>query len=279
VNPTRRSAGVGVLRFERESPRRRRDLVAVEEPLEVRLSYVRQATRVTRPAAVTMRTPGDDVELSVGFLFGEGILSDRGEVVEVAHCAGSGPQNFNVVEVRLAQHVRVDESLLVRNFYVSSSCGVCGKASLDQVSARAPTRPVPEAVLPAELVRTLPGRLRAAQRVFQRTGGLHAAGLFNAAGGLVVAREDVGRHNAVDKVVGHCVLGGSMPVDGAVLVVSGRTSFEILQKAVTAGIFSVVAVGAPSSLAVALARRFGLTLVGFAREDGFNVYAGEHRIS
>jgi FdhD protein len=256
-------------------------VVAVEEPLEVRLSYVQDGGRVVRPAAVTMRTPGHDVELSVGFLFSEGVLADRDGVLEVAHCAGAGPQNFNVVEVRLAPHVRVDESLLERNFYVSSSCGVCGKASLEQVVARAPARGTADTptTVSAELVRTLPGRLRAAQRVFERTGGLHAAGLFDPTGALLAAREDVGRHNAVDKVVGHCVLGGLMPLESTVLVVSGRTSFEILQKAVAAGIGCVVAVGAPSSLAVALARRFGVTLVGFASEEGFNVYAGEHRLS
>jgi FdhD protein len=268
-----------VLRYSEERPRAERDFVAAEEPLEIRLSYAREGRRAVHPVAVTMRTPGNDVELSVGFLFAEGVAREREGILEVAQCAGEGAQNLNVVEVRLAPHVRVDESRLERSFYVSSSCGVCGKTVLDQVAARAPSRPFGPATFAAGWIASLPRRLRAAQSVFERTGGLHAAGVFEAGGPLLASYEDVGRHNAVDKVVGHCLLEGLMPFRAAVLVVSGRTSFEILQKAVAAGICCVVAVGAPSSLAVELARRFDVTLVGFARGDGFNVYAGEQRLS
>jgi FdhD protein len=280
VKPAGRATRVGVVRYGADGPRRVHDRVAAEEPLEIRLAYRSGGRDVVRPVAVTMRTPGDDVELSVGFLFAEGILTAPGAVLEVAHCAGGGPQRFNVVEVRLAPDAVVDETPLERSFWINSSCGVCGKASLDAVEARG-IEPLPDDGfrLPAALIPTLPDRLRAAQTLFERTGGLHAAGLFDAAGALLVAREDVGRHNAVDKIVGHAYLGGTLPLERRVLVVSGRSSYEILQKAAAARVPVVVAVGAPSSLAVALARRFDLTLVGFARDGGFNVYAGEERLA
>jgi FdhD protein len=275
----RPSTRVQVLRVDGEGARSRSDEVVSEEPLEIRLSYRQGGRTVVRPVSVTMRTPGHDVELSVGFLFGEGVIRDRGSVLEVAHCPGGGVQNLNVVEVRLAPDVRVDESSLERNFYTTSSCGVCGKASIDSVVARGQALPPDDLVVPAELVTALPDRLRASQPLFERTGGIHAAGLFDAQGTLLVSREDVGRHNALDKVVGGRLLDDALPAHRAVLVVSGRSSFEILQKAAQAGIPFVVAVGAPSSLAVALARRFGITLVGFARAGSFNVYAGEQRLA
>jgi FdhD protein len=279
VKPARASTRVQVLRVQGPGTSTLSDEVATEEPLEIRLSYRRSGRTVLRPVAVTMRTPGNDVELSLGFLFGEGVVQDRGSVLAVAHCPGGGEQNMNVVEVRLAPDVRVDESTLERNFFVSSSCGVCGKASIDSVLARGHVLPPGDLFLPAALVSALPDRLRAAQTLFERTGGIHAAGLFDAQGELLVCREDVGRHNAVDKVVGQRLLEGALPAHACVLVVSGRSSFEILQKAIAAGVSVVVAVGAPSSLAVALARRFGVTLVGFARAGAFNVYAGEHRLT
>jgi FdhD protein len=227
-----------------------------------------------------MRTPGHDVELAVGFLFGEGIVTVRETVREVRHCPGGGEQRFNVVEVHLAPGAAIDQALPLRNFYMTSSCGVCGKASLDAVERRGCV-PLPEDGfhLPADRVACLAEGLSEAQALFARTGGLHAAGLFDGEGALQVAREDVGRHNAVDKVVGAGFLAGDVPLARRVLVVSGRASFEIVQKAVAAGVPLVVAVGAPSSLAVELARRFRLTLVGFAREGRFNVYSGEGRIS
>jgi FdhD protein len=256
-----------------------RDRVAVEEPMEIRLRIAGPEGTAVLPVAVTMRTPGDDVELAAGFLFGEGILSGREAVARIAHCPGEGPQELNVVQVSLRPGVTVDPTLLTRNFTTTSSCGVCGKASLDAVEVRG-GRPFeePEPILDPAEVAALPDRLRESQAVFQRTGGLHAAGLFDAGSRLLDAREDVGRHNAVDKVVGRALLDGRLPLDRRVLVVSGRTSFEIVQKALAARIPVVVAVGAPSSLAVDLARRFGQTLVGFARDGGFNVYAGRERI-
>lgn len=258
-----------------------RDALAVEEPLEIRLGW-REGKGAARSqaVAVTMRTPGDDFELVAGFLRGEGILADRSLLLEMTYCRdGKAEQAYNVVEARLRPGLAVDVERLQRNFYTTSSCGVCGKASLDAVEAQGC------AVLPAgtprvdpEVVPSLPGRLRDAQGVFEDTGGLHAAGIFDAAGELLLVREDVGRHNAVDKVVGRLFLDGRLPAGDRILVVSGRASFEIVQKAVAAGIPVLVAVGAPSSLAVDLATRFGQTLVGFARDGGFNVYAGEERL-
>jgi FdhD protein len=227
-----------------------------------------------------MRTPGHDVELAVGFLFGEGIVERADQVSEVRHCPGAGEQRFNVVEVRLDPEAVVDERLLLRSFFLSSSCGVCGKASLEAVERRGCV-PLPRDGfrVPPGYVSLLPERLGETQELFARTGGLHAAGLLDGDGTLLVAREDVGRHNAVDKVVGERLLAGQLPLARTVLVVSGRASFEIVQKTVAAGVPVLVAVGAPSSLAVDLARRFGLTLVGFARGDAFNVYSGEDRIA
>ncbi len=259
-----------------------RDVLAVEEPLEIRLSWREpDGSRRTEAVAVTMRTPGDDFELAAGFLRGEGILADPSVLHGITYCTGGAEeQEYNVVEVRLRPGLAVDVERLRRNFYTSSSCGVCGKASLEAVEAQGcSVLPAGTPTLAAAAVPELPDRLRAAQGVFEDTGGLHAAGLFDAASGeLELVREDVGRHNAVDKVVGRRFLDGALPAEGRVLVVSGRASFEIVQKAVAAGIAVLVAVGAPSSLAVELAERFGQTLVGFARDGGFNVYAGAERI-
>lgn len=247
--------------------------------MEIRLAWPGPEGRVTRPVAVTMRTPGDDFELAAGFLFSEGILSSPDQVAELTYCHDEGPQQYNVVEVRLRPGVVVDPSLFNRNFYTTSSCGVCGKASLEAVEVKG-CAPLPrgELTVDADLLLELPDRLLEVQGVFERTGGLHAAGLFRADGTLRTAGEDVGRHNAVDKVVGESFLQRRLPLSEHLLVVSGRTSFEILQKALAAGIPVVVAVGAPSSLAVDTARHFGMTLVGFARDGGFNVYTGEERV-
>lgn len=258
-----------------------RDALAVEEPLELRLAWQEPGGPRTAAVAVTMRTPGDDFELVAGFLRGEGILRDRGLLWEMTYCRdGAAEQAYNVVEARLRAGVRVDEERLRRNFYTTSSCGVCGKASLEAVEAQGCS------VLPAgtprvepDLVPLLPDRLREAQGVFEDTGGLHAAGVFDVEGRLLLVREDVGRHNAVDKVVGRLFLDGALPASDRILVVSGRASFEIVQKAVAAEFPVLVAVGAPSSLAVELAARFGQTLVGFARNGGFNVYSGQERVS
>jgi FdhD protein len=253
--------------------------VAVEEPLEIRLEFRAEGVRLSRPVSVTMRTPGQDFELAAGFLFSEDILSSRAEIREISYCQDEPPQEYNVLSVRLHDEVAFDPSLLTRNFYTTSSCGVCGKASIEAVEAQGCTvLPSGTLAMKAERIALLPDRLLEGQSTFRKTGGLHAAGLFGADGRTQILREDVGRHNAVDKVVGKGFLEGSLPWHDRVLVVSGRTSFEIIQKAVMAGIAMVVAVGAPSSLAVDLARRFNLTLVGFTRTGGFNLYAGEERV-
>jgi FdhD protein len=254
--------------------RRTADALATEEPMEIRIDA---PGLPQRRVAVTMRTPGSDFELAAGFLFTEGIVAAPGEVTSVKYCSvPREEQQYNVVTVDLNRPY--DADLLQRNFYTTSSCGVCGKASLDSISVRcAPVAEGPE--LSEAVVVTLPDKLRAAQRVFDRTGGLHAAGLFEPTGELIELREDVGRHNAVDKLVGKALLEGDLPLSGRVLMVSGRLSFEIVQKAAVAGIPIVCAVSAPSSLAVDTGRRFGMTLVGFLRGSRFNIYSHAERIT
>ncbi|MFC3348061.1 formate dehydrogenase accessory sulfurtransferase FdhD [Streptomyces echinoruber] len=254
----------------------RPDTLVAEEPLEIRLNG--------RPLAITMRTPGDDFALAAGFLVSEGVLGDAAELRTVVYCAGAavdGSNTYNVVDVRTAPGVAVPDVTLERNVYTTSSCGLCGKASLDAVrtTARWPIADTPPLRLAPELLASLPDRLRAAQRVFDRTGGLHAAALFAEDGELLDVREDVGRHNAVDKLVGRALQNGDLPLSRTVLLVSGRASFELAQKAVMAGIPVLAAVSAPSSLAVDLAAETGLTLVGFLRGTSMNVYAGEDRIA
>ncbi|GIH77491.1 formate dehydrogenase accessory sulfurtransferase FdhD [Planobispora longispora] len=254
---------------------RKVDVLAAEEPLEIRLGG--------RPLTVTMRTPGDDFDLAAGFLVGEGVISSAEEIVAIRYCAGAaedGANTYNVLDVALAPGTAPPPASLERNFYTTSSCGVCGKASLDAVRTVARWRVDGDPVrVPAEVVSALPGRLREAQRVFDRTGGLHAAGLFTPDGRPLCVREDVGRHNAVDKLVGWAVRDGRLPLVSSVLMVSGRASFELVQKAVMAGIPVLAAVSAPSSLAVELAAETGLTLAGFVRDGSMNVYTGEERLS
>jgi FdhD protein len=250
------------------------DVLAVEEPLEIRLGCDIEGRRVHQAVSITMRTPGDDLELAVGFLFTEGILMAPEQVAGVRRC-GSG----NVARVDLRPGVRVDLSRLERHFYTSSSCGVCGKASLEAVRVRARDRtPEGHPILEAAVIHHLPDVLRSAQSVFDRTGGLHAAALFDDRGNLLCLREDVGRHNALDKLIGAQFLAGRTPLSEDVLLVSGRASFELVQKAAVAGIPILAAVGAPSSLAVSLAREHGLTVLGFVRQDRFNIYTGAERI-
>lgn len=254
---------------------RREDLLAGEEPLEIRVGG--------RSYAVTMRTPGHDVELATGFLVSEGVVTDGEQVAGARYCAGSpgAPDTtYNVLDVALAAGVAPPDPALAREFFTSSACGLCGKASVDAVFTRSAFDVAGDPVrVDAALLAALPGRLRAAQDVFARTGGLHAAGLFDAATGeALVVREDVGRHNAVDKVVGWAAAAGMLPLRGTVLVVSGRASFELTQKAVMAGVPVLAAVSAPSSLAAELADSAGLTLVGFVRDPTLVVYAGDHRV-
>jgi FdhD protein len=257
--------------------RTRLDNLAVEEPLEIRVG---RAGEVHRPLAVTMRTPGDDIDLAVGFLFTEGVIRSAEDVTTAQLCAGTDtPNTYNVVDVALAPDVPPPDTDPSRNFYTTSSCGVCGKASIDAVRTRSmyPVGDDPTTV-PPELLSGLPAALRAGQRGFDRTGGVHAAGLFTAGGELVALREDVGRHNAVDKVVGWAVRNGRLPLKGHVLLVSGRASFELTQKAWMAGIPMLAAVSAPSTLAVDLADEAGITLVGFLRGETMNVYAHPNRV-
>ncbi|GAA4762575.1 formate dehydrogenase accessory sulfurtransferase FdhD [Streptomyces sanyensis] len=253
----------------------RPDTLVAEEPLEIRLDG--------KPLAVTMRTPGDDFALAAGFLVSEGVLGSASELRTIVYCGGAredGSNTYNVVDVRLAPGVPVPDITLERNVYTSSSCGLCGKASLDAVrtTARFPVEDSPPVRVTPALLSLLPDRLRAAQRVFDRTGGLHAAALFTPEGELVDVREDVGRHNTVDKLVGRALREDRLPLSRSILLVSGRASFELAQKAVMAGVPVLAAVSAPSSLAVDLAAESGLTLVGFLRGNGMNVYTGAERI-
>jgi FdhD protein len=266
-------AGVRVHRISERSSAVEPDVLAVEEPLEIRVAYDGGQGTVHASVSVTMRTPGNDRELAVGFLFSEGIVTEPEQVADVRICGAD-----NVACVKLRAGVSVDLRRLERHFYASSSCGVCGKTSLDalRIAARYPV-PNGGPIVDPTVIQRLPATLRPAQTTFDRTGGLHAAGLFDPAGNLLCLREDVGRHNALDKVIGAQFLDGRMPLHANVLLVSGRAGFELVQKAVVAGIPVLGAVGAPSSLAVNLALEHRMTLVGFIRSDGFNVYAGAER--
>jgi FdhD protein len=255
------------------------DLLAVEEPLEIQIGLDQTDWKTI---SITMRTPGGDPELAAGFLFTEGIVNTREDVVSIEHCGPpSGPQGTrNVIRVRLARGVAPALERLDRHFYTASSCGVCGKTSIEAVQMA--RRPVLEQGTPAirkDLLKDLPARLYEAQEVFHSTGGLHAAALFDPEGTLLAHGEDVGRHNAVDKVIGSLLREGRLPARGTILVVSGRAGFELVQKALMASIPAMIAIGAPSSLAVDLAREFGMTLVGFVRGDQFNVYSGADRLA
>ncbi len=243
------------------------DDLAVEEPLEIRVD--------NQPVSVTMRTPGDDNELAAGFLLGEGLITRREEVLGIAPHPRPGAEN--VLGVFLAAQAPLDLQRLTRHFFVSSSCGLCGKTSIEAVRRHFPPVKTKIAVAAALLLQ-LPEKLRAQQQTFARTGGLHAAGLFDMTGRLIVAREDVGRHNAVDKVLGHSLLNGLLPLRRHILFVSGRISFEIVQKALAGRVAVVAAVSAPSNLAVAFAQASGQTLVGFVRQGRLNVYSHPRRI-
>lgn len=255
--------------------RSRPDQIAVEEPLEIRLVSPQQTV------AVTMRTPGADFELTAGFLYSEGVVNHRQDIWRMSYCVAKdvdGEQRYNIINVALKEGLLPDLQPLERHFFTTSACGVCGKASIEALQLRGcPVIPTGMEV-PAEVIYSLPDKLRSAQGIFTATGGLHAAGLFDAQGQLLRLREDVGRHNALDKLVGSALLALELPLNNHIVMVSGRSSFEILQKCLTAGVPIVCAVSAPSSLAVALAREFGITLVGFLRGQRFNVYSGFERI-
>jgi FdhD protein len=251
--------------------RRKQDYLAAEEPLEIRIG--------NDPLSVTMRTPGDDLELAAGFLFTEGLVKRRDQITALEMATEAQATNSgNVVLATLAPDTAPDMEKMRRHFFAASSCGICGKASIDSVRSRTLEPPNPDFRLEPKTLTELPDALRASQAVFGRTGGLHAAALFNSKGELLVLREDIGRHNAVDKVVGWALLEGHIPLSNEILLVSGRGGFEIVQKAIVAGIPIVASVSAPSSLAVQLAREMQLTLIGFLRGRRFVVYAGEERI-
>jgi FdhD protein len=263
-----------VLRLSADGERRRPDTIAAEEPFEIRVNGT--------PLSVTMRTPGDDVELAHGFLLTEGVIGDREDVLTARYCASTdedGANTYNLLDIQLAPGVPPPDPSITRNFYTTSSCGVCGKAALDAVrlATRFPPGDDPVRLSPATLS-TMPDLLRTKQKLFESTGGIHAAGLFTADGELLAVREDVGRHNAVDKVLGWALLAGRVPLTGCVLMVSGRASFELAQKAAMAGVPVLAAVSAPSSLAVDVADEQGMTLVGFLRGTSMNVYTGTHRL-
>jgi FdhD protein len=262
-----------VVTVDRSGKASKQDLVAVEEPLEIRLGET--------TVSVTVRTPGNDPDLALGFLFTEGIVKDPAQIVSVLHAEmeGNPRQAGNTIVVEMKPGFEVDSERFRRNFHATSSCGICGKASLTAIEV-APRRPMrdPAPVFSAELIHSLPELLRQSQAVFDRTGGLHAAALFSAKGELLGLREDVGRHNALDKLIGFG-LRNSLALDESLVLMSSRAGFEIVQKAVMAGVPVLAAVGAPSSLAVEAARRFDITLLGFVRDGRFNIYSGEKRIT
>ncbi len=257
------------------------DAISVEEPLEIRLGHYKEALRERSNVSVTMRTPGHDEELAAGFLFTENLVK-RASDIEGFHRIDSGfrkSQIDNIIQVNLKAGVEVDIDLLTRHFYTTSSCGVCGKTTIDLVQSLVETRFLnPNLKVSASLLATLPAKLRAAQDQFESTGAIHAAALFTPEGDLLALREDVGRHNALDKLIGHFFLQNSLPLDNAILLLSGRASFELLQKASMAGIQVVAAVGAPSSLAIELAEESNISLVGFLRDQRMNIYTGAERI-
>ena len=258
-----------------ESRTRRDDVLAVEEPLEIRVAG--------SALSITMRTPGNDFDLAAGFLVSEGVISRSDQIATIRYCVGAtadGENTFNVLDVSLSRGVPLPDPSIERNFYMTSSCGLCGKASIDAVRTLSQYPVAGDHVAVSdELLVSFPDRLRESQDVFEKTGGLHAAALFDAESGrMLVLREDVGRHNAVDKVIGWALTQGMLPLRGTVLMVSGRASFELVQKASMAGIPILSAISAPSSLAIDLAREVGLTVVGFLRGSSMVVYAGEDRI-
>lgn len=256
----------------------RQDILAIEEPLEIRLAYGPMESRARKSISITMRTPGCDFELATGFLFTEGILRSRRQLREIEFCGSSG----NVVRLELHPEMEFDLKHLERHFYTSSSCGVCGKSSIEALRIQNHFSPLEENAsdfsIPSEVIHLLPKVLRDSQGIFDSTGGLHACARFDQLGHLLNIREDVGRHNALDKLIGHSFLEGQLPLRNEILLVSGRASFELVQKASMAGFRFFAAVGAPSSLAVELAREHNMTLLGFVRDQRFNIYTGAERV-
>jgi FdhD protein len=257
------------------------DSLAIEEPLEIRLEYGAVDQRLVQNVSVTMRTPGNDAELAVGFLFTEGIIKQADNIIKVDHCFIACAENKeNIIQIGLNENILPELKNTERNFYTTSSCGVCGKGSIDAIrTVSSFSQQTDENIISSELLHQLPQALSNSQEVFITTGGLHACALFNLEGELILVREDVGRHNALDKLIGAALNNRWLPLNQSVLLLSGRASFELVQKAVMAGITIIAAVGAPSSLAVQLAEEFNITLVGFLRNQRFNIYTASHRIA
>ncbi len=275
---------VQVVRVTKESVTTRRDYLATEEPLELRLIAGKpgQTDKHRQTLAITMRTPGNDFELAAGFLLSEGIVSSREDIKRISYCVDkelSEEQRYNVVNVLLTANELPELERLERHFTISSSCGVCGKASLEALENRNIQKIESSLQVSSELLYNLPNTLRKSQGLFDVTGGLHAVALFDAEGNLLALREDVGRHNAMDKLLGWALLENLLPLSNHIVLVSGRASFELAQKALVANIPIFCAVSAPSSLAVDLAKRFEMTLIGFLREERFNIYCGSERVS
>jgi FdhD protein len=255
--------------------RTRSDYLAAEEPLEIRLVNPKQTV------AITMRTPGADFDLATGFLYSEGVIHQQQDIIKMSYCLdadGDGEQRYNIVNIELREELQLNLFSLERHFLTTSACGICGKASIESIKIRGcPTIATQRSICP-EIIYSLTDKLRAAQGIFTATGGLHAAALFDFEGQLLKLREDVGRHNALDKLIGSAFLANELPLNDRIVMVSGRSSFEILQKCINAGVPIVCAVSAPSSLAVSVAQEFGVTLIGFLRGQKFNVYSGFERI-
>lgn len=257
------------------------DLLAVEEPLEIRIGFGDIGSREQKSISVTMRTPGFDFELALGFLFTEGIIADVSQIETIKYCTelNTHENHFNIVRVELKPEINIDLSFLQRNFYTSSSCGICGKASIDAIKTNCKIQSnQPIISLTKELISSLPEKLRTQQNVFEHTGGLHAAALFNTNSEIILLREDVGRHNALDKLIGANV-GSNQTFSDKILLLSGRASFELIQKAAMAGIPLVCAIGAPSSLAVETAKEFNISLIGFLKQHSFNIYHQAHNLN
>ena len=270
-------AEIAIIKVNEAGIENAKDSLAAEEPLEIRISFGLAEERIQKSISITMRTPGNDFELAKGFLFTEGIIEKAADIVNIKHCNGL---HENVVRVEMKENLQFDLSKLERNFYTTSSCGVCGKSSLEAVKTvcRLPLKKNTELLISPEIIYSLPGILKDEQAVFKKTGGLHACALFDVGGNLILTREDVGRHNALDKLIGAALEEDLLPLDKFVLLLSGRASFELVQKAWMAGIKVIAAVGAPSSLAVQMAKEFGITLIGFLRGRSLNIYSGQERI-
>ena len=273
---TENSKIVPILRYNDGTSVQAQDVVAVEEPLEIRLRYTHQRQTITKSISVTMRTPGQDQELAVGFLFTEGIISGISDVTSVELAGG---KTGNVLIVTISSDISDRVNKLDRHFYTSSSCGVCGKASIEAIETVCHLHDTKDSIsIDASVLYQLPNVLRAQQEVFDRTGGLHGCALFSVNGELIESMEDVGRHNALDKLIGHFLNKGKVPMSDNILLLSGRASFELVQKSVMAGIKVIASVGAPSSLAVQTADAFGITLIGFLRDGKANIYTHDHRV-